>query len=100
MSETYISRSSAIAARVLDGEMMILNSADSKFFVLNEVATLIFQAADGRTPLGEIVRTRVCEQFDVELEQARADAEHFVAELSGHGILLISDQPLIPEAVR
>jgi len=92
----YIARSSAVAARALAGEMMVMNSADSTFFTLNEVATTIFQAADGRTPLHEIVRNHVCGQFDVDPEQAQADAEHFVAELSGHGILLVSNSPLSP----
>ena len=96
MSETciYIARSSAIAARALAGEMMVMNSADSTFFTLNEVATTIFQAADGRTPLRDIVRNHVCEQFDIDPEQAQADAEQFVADLSGHGILLVSNRPL------
>ncbi|HEX9111170.1 MAG TPA: PqqD family protein [Terriglobales bacterium] len=98
MSETYIARSSAIAARMLAGEMMVMNSMDSTFFTLSEVATAIWQAADGRTPLREIVRNSVCEQFDVDPEQAQADAEQFVAELSTHGILLVSDQPLASEA--
>ena len=98
MSETYIARSSAIAARMLAGEMMVMNSLDSTFFTLNEVATAIWQAADGRTPLREIVLNRVCEQFDVEPEQAQTDAEQFVAELSTHGILLVSHQPLAGEA--
>lgn len=98
MSETYIARSSAVAARMLAGEMMVMNSADSTFFTLNEVATAIWQAADGRTPLREIVRQTVCEQFEVDPEQAQADAEQFVAELSTHGILLLSDRPMAPEA--
>ena len=97
MSETYIARSSTIAARMLAGEMMVMNSADSTFFTLNPVATAIWQAADGRTPLREIVREQVCEQFDIEPEQAQVDAEQFVAELSSHGILLVSDQPLALE---
>jgi Coenzyme PQQ synthesis protein D (PqqD) len=96
----YIARSSAIAARALAGEMMIMNSVDSTFFTLNEVATAIFQAADGRTPLREIVRHRICEQFEVDPEQAQADAEQFVSELSTHGILLVSHQPLAPETPR
>jgi len=96
----YIARSSAIAARALAGEMMVMNSADSTFFTMNEVATVIFQAADGQTPLRDIVRDRVCEQFDVDPEQAQGDAEQFVAELSGHGILLVSNQPLAPETPR
>src|SRR6266851_3048534 len=93
----YIARSSAIAARALAGEMMVMNSADSTFFTLNEVATVIFQAADGHTPLREIVRDHVCEQFDIDPEQAQADAEQFVSELSGHGVLLVSSQPLASE---
>jgi hypothetical protein len=42
----------------------------------------------------------VCEQFDVDPEQAQADAEQFVTELSGHGILLVSNQPLAAETSR
>ena len=98
MSETYIARSTNIAARILAGEMMVMNSADSTFFTLNEVATAIWQAADGRTPLREIVRHTVCEQFEVDPTQAQTDAEEFVAELSAHGILLVSDQPMASEA--
>jgi hypothetical protein len=95
----YIARSSAIAARALAGEMMVMNSADSTFFALNEVATIIFQAADGQTTLREIVRQRICEEFDIDPNQAQADAERFVAELSSHGILMVSNQPLVAEAV-
>ncbi len=98
MSETYIARSTAIAARKLAGEMMVMNSVDSTFFTLNEVATAIWQAADGRTPLREIVRNTVCEQFDISPDEAMADAEQFVADLSKHGILLVSDHPLAQEA--
>jgi hypothetical protein len=94
MPETYIARSSAIAARMLAGEMMVMNSMDSTFFTLNEVATAIWQAADGRTPLSEIVHHQICEQFDIEPDQAQQDAEQFVSELSQHGILLVSDHPL------
>jgi hypothetical protein len=94
MSETYITRSSAIAARMLAGEMMVMNSMDSTFFTLNEVATAIWQAADGHTTLREIVRIQVCEQFDIDPDQAQTDAEQFVSELSQHGILLVSDQPI------
>jgi Coenzyme PQQ synthesis protein D (PqqD) len=94
MSETYIARSSAIAARILGNEMMIMSAVDSTFFSLNEVATVIWQAADGRTPLSEIVEQRVCREFEIEPEAARRDAEQFVSALSEHGILLVSDHPI------
>ena len=95
-TEKYIARSSAIAARLLGGEMMIMSAVDSTFFTLNEVATLIWQAADGQTPLSEIVNSKICPEFDVSPEDAMRDAEQFVAELSQHGILLASESPLVP----
>jgi hypothetical protein len=93
MSDKYIARSSAIAARMLGGEMMIMSAVDSTFFTLNEVATAIWQSADGHTPLSEIVGG-VIEQFEVEPDVALRDAEQFVDELSPHGILLVSDHPI------
>jgi Coenzyme PQQ synthesis protein D (PqqD) len=93
MSERYVLRSSAIAARLLGGEMMVMSATDSTFFTLNEVATAIWQAADGRTPLSEIVSKSVCESFDVEPETALQDAQDFVDKLSRHGILLVCEQP-------
>ena len=102
MAEKYIARSSAIAARLLGSEMMIMSTEDSTFFTLNEVASAIWQAADGLTPLSEIVDGKICQEFDVNQEQAHRDAEHLVDELSQHGILLVSDKPLtefLPEQV-
>jgi Coenzyme PQQ synthesis protein D (PqqD) len=94
MAEKYIARSSAIAARMLDGEMMVMSTTDSTFFTLNDVASVIWQAADGRTPLSEIVANRICQEFDVDQERAQRGADHFVDELSRHGILLVSEHPL------
>jgi hypothetical protein len=94
MSERYIARSSAIAARMLGGEMMIMSAVDSTFFTLNEVATAIWQAADGCTPLSEIVADKICEEFEVDPGVAARDAEQFIDELSQHGILLVSNQPI------
>jgi hypothetical protein len=94
LAEKYIARSSALAARLLGSEMMIM-SADSTFFMLNEVASAIWQAADGLTPLSEIVDGKICQEFDVNQEQAHRDAERFVDELSQYCILLVSDKPLI-----
>ena len=99
MTTTYIARSTAIASRALAGETMVMSVADSTFFTLNEVASVIWQAADGITPLDEIVSQRVCPLFDVTPQQAWADAREFVRELSDHGILLVSDHPFPAVAV-
>ena len=51
MSPVYIARSKEVAARMLDGEMMIMFARDSTLFSLNETASAIWKAADGVTPL-------------------------------------------------
>ena len=94
MSETYVVRSAAVAARLLGGEMVIMSAVDSTLFSMNEVGTVIWLAADGRTPLSEIAR-RICAEYDVTPEVAFGDAQNFVAELARHGIVRVSEQPIV-----
>jgi hypothetical protein len=94
MNALYPAQSKQIAARMLDGEMMIMSARDSTLFSLNDVGSIIWAAADGRTPLHEIVAQKVCAEFEVEPEEALKDAESFVRELAQHGIMVVSEQPL------
>lgn len=96
-SKRYVARSTAIAARALGDETMVMSAANSTLFTLNEVATVIWEAADGATPLEDIVANKICVRYDVEPDVAMKDAEGLVLELAGHGLLLVSDQP-IPRA--
>lgn len=94
MREIYIARSSTVASRVLGGEIVIMSATDSTLFSLSEVATIIWQAADGRTALSEIVRQRICPEFEVAPDAAYRDAEAFVDDLARHGILRVSGEPI------
>jgi Coenzyme PQQ synthesis protein D (PqqD) len=97
MSEKYIARSRGVAARLLDGEMIIMSASDSTLFSLSDVGTVIWQAADGQTPLSAIVKNRICVKFDVPPEEAYRDAEAFTEKLAAHGILRVSDQPIMED---
>jgi Coenzyme PQQ synthesis protein D (PqqD) len=90
----YVARSTMIAARVLGDETMVMSAINSTLFTLDEVATVIWEAADGATTLEEIVKKKVCVQYDVPLEVALKDAEVLVEQLAGHGLLLLSDRPI------
>jgi hypothetical protein len=94
MNPLYIARSSAVAARSLDGEMMIMSARDSTLFTLNPVGTVIWQSADGQTSLAEIVDQKICSEFEVHPDEAAQDAESFVKDLASHGILLVSEEPI------
>jgi hypothetical protein len=91
----YVARSSAVAARKLGGEMMIMSGLDSTLFTLDEVATIIWESVNGLVTLDEIVERRICSEFDVEPATALRDAELLAETLAQHGILLISRQPIL-----
>ncbi len=89
----YLSKSPAIAARLLGDETIIMSTVDSTLFSLNDTGSVIWEAADGITPFSSIVEEKVCAAFEVAPPRAYADAELFVNSLVEHGILLVSDQP-------
>lgn len=90
----YVARSPRIAARMLGEEMLVMSGQGSTLFTLNPTATILWQAADGATPLDEIVERRICSEFDVKPEEALRDAKALAEDLARHGILLISEEPI------
>ncbi|MBZ5500721.1 MAG: PqqD family protein [Acidobacteriia bacterium] len=90
----YVARSTAIAARALGEETMVMSATNSMLFTLDEIASVIWESADGVTPLEQIVADKICTQYDVTLDVALQDAEALVKGLAEHGILLLSDEPL------
>src|SRR4030088_2947568 len=92
----YIARSTAIAARALGDELMIMSATSSTLFTLNETAMAIWEAADGATPLEEIVSARICGRFGVDHEVAIKEAEEVGRERGGPGFLLVPAEPIAP----
>jgi hypothetical protein len=92
--KVYVARSPRVAARRLGEEMLVMSGQGSTLFTLNPTATILWQAADGATPLDEIVEHRICTNFEVKPEDAMRDAEALAADLAKHGILLISEEPI------
>lgn len=71
-----------------------MSAQGSTLFTLNPTATILWQSADGATPLDEIVERRICAEFEVKHEEAMRDAEMLAEGLAEHGILLISEEPI------
>jgi hypothetical protein len=90
----YVARATNVAARMIDGEMMIMSGADSSLYSLNATASILWQAADGVTPLAQIVERDICAAYAVDPAAALRDAEELSEDLARQGILLISDAPL------
>jgi hypothetical protein len=94
----YLARASNVAARMIGGEMMIMSGLDSSLYSLNETASVLWQAADGVTPLSQIVQDHICAQFEVDAATATRDALEVAQQLAGEGILLLSESPIAQSA--
>ncbi|HEV3061116.1 MAG TPA: PqqD family protein [Vicinamibacterales bacterium] len=86
----FVVRGDRLAARKVGGEMVILSADDSSLFVLNEIGTAIWEAADGRTSLHAIAEG-VCQAYDVDRETALRDVEAFVSDLAAAGVVSTSE---------
>ena len=95
----YIARATKVAARMIGDEMMIMSGLDSSLFSLNPTASILWEAADGVTPLAQIVEGHIVAQFDVPPDEALRDATELAEDLARHGILRLSDSPM-PETTE
>ena len=80
----------------LDGEIAILNLKSKLYFGLTDVGAFIWNLLETPTSLAAL-GTAVSEQFDVDIEQAIADAERFLAELDLAGLVTINCQDAATE---
>lgn len=92
MAERYPLQNPLAAWRVYDGEAVIVSPEDSTLHTLNEVGTLVWEAADGRTPLAAIVAS-VCARYDVDAPGAERDVETFIERLRAQGLVTVLDAP-------
>ncbi len=80
-----------VAARIIDGEAVIVLPESSQVNVLNEVGSCIWKLIDGTRSVGEITEAIVAE-YDVTAEQAERDVNEFIQELVESKMLVLSDE--------
>ena len=83
-----------LAARKVGGEMVILSAEDSSLFLLNEVGTAIWEAADGRRSI-QAIADALCAEYDVDSATALADVTEFIEALAAAGIVSLSDEAAV-----
>jgi hypothetical protein len=75
-----LSKSTATAWRVIEGEAVILSLESKVFRGLNAVGSRVWELIDGRRSVDDIV-TQVVGEFEVAHDIATRDVAAFVAEL-------------------
>lgn len=79
----------SVSARVRNTRGKLLVAQGPNSVELDEVGIFIFKSIDGKATLRDIA-TRISAEYDVEYEQALADAAEFVAELAGLEMVVMS----------
>jgi hypothetical protein len=84
-------RSDSVVSREIAGERVLVpirrEAADlESIFVLNEVASFVWDRLDGQHSLQEIQQA-LLDSFDVSPDEAEADIQEFLAQLSESGLL-------------
>jgi hypothetical protein len=74
------------AYRIIEGQAVILTPGDSRLHTLNEVGTFIWECLDGKSHAARIVE-KMCRTFDVNLQAAEKDVNHFLSDLIRRGLV-------------
>ena len=91
MSSDVFRKQDSVVARAIAGETFLVPvegtlASLQKVFVLNPTAAFTWERLDGAHTL-EAILAEALEQFDVPVDQARADISDFVAALEEAGLV-------------
>ena len=84
-----------VAARIIDGEAVIVLPQSGQVNVLNEVGSRIWELIDGTRSVSEITEIIVTE-YDVTAEQAELDVNEFIQELGQNKMLVLAEERVSP----
>ena len=94
LAEKYPVLHPQVAARIIDGEAVIVLPESGQVNVLNEVGSRIWELVDGTRSVGEITEIIVAE-YDVAAEQAERDISDFIQELVDNKMLVLADEKAV-----
>jgi hypothetical protein len=80
-----------IAAKVIDGEAVIINLTNGMYYSMEQVGGMIWAMIGEGRSLGEIV-SAVTRRYEVSPAQARADVERVAAELLEQKLVRLTDE--------
>ncbi len=79
-----------VAAKVMDGEAIIINLSNGIYYSMDKVGGLIWELIDERYSLEEMV-TALCARYDVSAEKAKSDVERLLGELVQENLVIVTE---------
>lgn len=90
-----IPKSSQVAAKVIDGEAIIMNLANGLYYSMDHVGAAIWQRMEGGMALGAIVAD-VSRRYGAAEDAVRRDVHDLAAELLAEELVDVADGPVTP----
>jgi len=84
------SRGEEVAAKVIDGEAIIINLANGIYYSLDKVGGLIWDMVQSEHSLEEMIMA-VTDRYEVSREQVDADVQALVEELLRENLVAVSE---------
>lgn len=94
LAEKYPVLHLQVAARIIDGEAVIVLPESNQVNVLNEVGSRIWELIDGARSVGEIAEAIVAE-YDVTAGQAERDVSEFIQALVDNKMVVLADEKAV-----
>jgi len=90
LNDRLRARDEEVAAKVIDGEAILINLSNGIYYSLDKVGGLIWGMVEERNTIGDIVMAVVgC--YDVSREQAEADVLRLVDELFNEDLVALAE---------
>ena len=83
-------RDQEVAAKVIEGEAILINLANGVYYSMDKVGGLIWEMIEGRHTLGEMVEA-VTGRYQVNRDQAEADVQRLAEELLQENLVAICE---------
>ena len=83
-------RAEEVAAKVMDGEAIIINLANGVYYSMDKVGGLIWEAIERESSVAAIIAETVA-RYDVSTEQAEADIQRLAEELLQENLVTVSE---------
>ena len=86
----FLPRSEEVAAKVIDGEAIIINLANGVYYSMDKVGAFVWDLLQAGHTLEEVIAA-VTTRYDVSREQAEANVRELVQELVQENLVVASE---------
>jgi hypothetical protein len=81
-----VAQTENVISRRIGDDIVVIKDDGLSTHVLNKTAGFIWELCDGKNGIDEIT-ARLCERFEVSIEEARADVQEIIGKLIQVGIM-------------